>query len=171
MAATWNATLLGLAGQVMSTEQRAKFNEATRDSLDVPMNYGLNLWGPNINLFDKSLWGRGQETYGEDPFLTGRLAAAFIGGLQGDLDPATKYHKVAATAKHFAAYQASGVGLAAATPGAAAAPTAAIAESLWASQRDCTRPSRWRSGVAPPHPLSDESRWIGSRPGCRLTPS
>jgi beta-glucosidase len=89
----------------MSTEQRAKFNEATKDSLNVPMNYGLNLWGPNINLFDKSLWGRGQETYGEDPYLTGQLAAAFIGGLQGDLDPPTPYFKVVATAKHFAAYQ------------------------------------------------------------------
>lgn len=105
MAATWNTPLLAQMGQVVSDEQRAKFNQATANgSLDVPMNYGLNIWGPNINLFVKPLWGRGQETYGEDPFLTGVLAASFIGGLQGDQDAPSAYWKTAATAKHFAGY-------------------------------------------------------------------
>ncbi len=63
--------------------------------------YGLTIWSPNINIFRDPRWGRGQETYGEDPFLTGRLGVAFVNGLQGD-DP--NYYRVIATPKHFAVH-------------------------------------------------------------------
>ena len=62
---------------------------------------GLDFWSPNINIFRDPRWGRGQETYGEDPFLTGRMGVAFVTGLQGD-DP--KYFRVIATPKHFAVH-------------------------------------------------------------------
>ncbi len=82
---------------VISTEARAKYNEAIRHN-NHTIYFGLTIWSPNINIFRDPRWGRGQETYGEDPFLTGRLGVAFVKGLQGD-DP--KYFKPVATPKHY----------------------------------------------------------------------
>lgn len=100
MASTWDAPLIGQIGTTISTEARAKYNDAVSHDLHA-MYYGLTFWSPNINIFRDPRWGRGQETYGEDPFLTGRLGVAFIRGLQGD-DP--KYFKVIATPKHYAVH-------------------------------------------------------------------
>ncbi len=100
MAATWDTDLMHRVADVISTEARAKYNEAIRNN-DHSRYHGLTFWSPNINIFRDPRWGRGQETYGEDPFLTSRLAVAFIRGMQGD-DP--KYYKVIATAKHFAVH-------------------------------------------------------------------
>jgi beta-glucosidase len=99
MAATWDAPLIHQESDVISTEARAKFNDYTRQHHgDSKGRYGLTFWSPNINIFRDPRWGRGQETYGEDPFLTAQLAVAFIHGLQGD-NP--KYVKAMACAKHF----------------------------------------------------------------------
>ncbi len=100
MAATWDAPLLHSVGDVISTEARAKNNEALRHD-NHAIYYGLTFWSPNINIFRDPRWGRGQETYGEDPFLTAQLGVNFIEGLQGT-DP--KYYKVIATPKHFAVH-------------------------------------------------------------------
>ncbi|QAY79142.1 glycoside hydrolase family 3 C-terminal domain-containing protein [Sphingosinicella sp. BN140058] len=97
LAATWDVELLGKVGDVVATEARAKFNAAPRDA-DRRIYEGLTIWSPNINIFRDPRWGRGQETYGEDPYLTGQLGTAFIRGLQGP-DPA--HPKVIATPKHF----------------------------------------------------------------------
>jgi len=99
LAASWNAALLHEVGEVVSTEARAKYNLAGRG--DHPRYHGLSIWSPNINIFRDPRWGRGQETYGEDPFLTGTLATRFVRGIQGD-DPAEL--KAAATPKHFAVH-------------------------------------------------------------------
>lgn len=100
MAATWNDSLMFRLATVVSDEGRAKYHEYLRK--DSHARYqGLTFWSPNINLFRDPRWGRGQETYGEDPFLTGRLAVQFIHGLQGN-DP--KYFKTVATVKHFAVH-------------------------------------------------------------------
>jgi len=100
MAATWDTTLVAKIGDVVATEARARFN-----AQDVGANRkiyeGLTIWSPNINIFRDPRWGRGQETYGEDPYLTGRLGVAFIGGLQG---PDPLHPKVVATPKHFAVH-------------------------------------------------------------------
>ncbi|MGD0207216.1 MAG: glycoside hydrolase family 3 C-terminal domain-containing protein [Verrucomicrobiota bacterium] len=102
MAATWDAPLLHQAADVIATEARAKHNDyAVKHNGDSARYFGLTFWTPNINLFRDPRWGRGQETYGEDPFLTARLGVAFIRGLQGD-DP--KYMKAMACAKHFAVH-------------------------------------------------------------------
>jgi beta-glucosidase len=99
-AATWDTDLIGNIATTISTEARAKYNDAIRhDNHD--RYYGLTIWSPNINIFRDPRWGRGQETYGEDPFLTSRLGVAFVKGLQGD-DP--KYLKTIATPKHFAVH-------------------------------------------------------------------
>ncbi|MBV8842697.1 MAG: glycoside hydrolase family 3 C-terminal domain-containing protein [Bryobacterales bacterium] len=100
LAATWDTDLMHRVADVISTEARAKYNEAIRNN-DRSRYHGLTFWSPNINIFRDPRWGRGQETYGEDPYLTGRMAVAFITGLQGN-DP--RYYKVAATAKHFAVH-------------------------------------------------------------------
>ena len=100
MAATWDAPLLGQIGTTISTEARAKYNEAVRHDVH-SIYYGLTIWSPNINIFRDPRWGRGQETYGEDPYLTSRLGVSFVEGLQGT-DP--KYYKVIATPKHFAVH-------------------------------------------------------------------
>jgi beta-glucosidase len=100
LAATWDTDLMHRVADTISTEARAKYNEAQRNG-DVSRYHGLTFWSPNINIFRDPRWGRGQETYGEDPFLTGTLAVAFIQGMQGD-DP--HYLKVVATAKHFAVH-------------------------------------------------------------------
>jgi beta-glucosidase len=100
MAATWDTKLLGDISATISTEARAKYNEAVRHDIR-SIYYGLSIWSPNINIFRDPRWGRGQETYGEDPFLTSRLGVAFVQGLQGtDLN----YLKVIATPKHFAVH-------------------------------------------------------------------
>jgi beta-glucosidase len=100
MAATWNEKLIFQEATVISDEARAKYHEYLRHA-GHGRYQGLTFWSPNINLFRDPRWGRGQETYGEDPFLTGRLAVQFIRGLQGD-DP--KYLKTVATVKHYAVH-------------------------------------------------------------------
>jgi beta-glucosidase len=100
MAATWDTDLVHQMAQTISTEARAKYNEAMRNN-DHEMFFGLTFWAPNINIFRDPRWGRGQETYGEDPFLTGRMAVAFVSGMQGE-DP--KYLKVVSTPKHYAVH-------------------------------------------------------------------
>ena len=70
-------------GNIISTEARAKYNQAQREG-NHRIFYGLTFWSPNINIFRDPRWGRGQETYGEDPFLTGRMGVAFVDGVQGD---------------------------------------------------------------------------------------
>ncbi|QUD90747.1 glycoside hydrolase family 3 C-terminal domain-containing protein [Phenylobacterium montanum] len=99
LAATWDRDLVRQVGDVVSTEARAKFNTVGKG--DHGLYGGLNLFAPNINIFRDPRWGRGQETYGEDPYLTGKLAVAFIGGIQGS-DP--DHPKAIATAKHLAVH-------------------------------------------------------------------
>jgi beta-glucosidase len=102
MAATWDAPLLQEVADTIATEARAKHNDyVSKHNGDSAQYYGLTFWTPNINIFRDPRWGRGQETYGEDTFLTSRLGVAFIQGLQGD-DP--KYIKAMACAKHFAVH-------------------------------------------------------------------
>ncbi|HEY7210578.1 MAG TPA: glycoside hydrolase family 3 N-terminal domain-containing protein, partial [Bryobacteraceae bacterium] len=100
LAATWDTALLHTVATTISTEARAKYNEAIRRNIH-SIYYGLTIWSPNINIFRDPRWGRGQETYGEDPYLTSRLGVAFVTGLQGD-DP--QYLKTVATPKHFAVH-------------------------------------------------------------------
>jgi len=99
LAATFDDALLGRIGDAISTEARAKYNALSAEG-DRDIYHGLTLWSPNVNIFRDPRWGRGHETYGEDPFLTARLAAAFVRGLQGTGDTL----KTAACAKHFAAH-------------------------------------------------------------------
>lgn len=100
LAATFDEDLVQQIGDAVATEARAKFNENRR--LGVTGRYkGLTLWAPNINIFRDPRWGRGQETYGEDPYLTSRLGVAYIRGLQGEDET---YLKTAACAKHFAVH-------------------------------------------------------------------
>ena len=100
MAATWDTSLVHRMAQTISTEARAKYNQAMREG-DHEMFFGLTFWAPNINIFRDPRWGRGQETYGEDPFLTGRMAVAFVTGMQGD-DP--NFLRVVSTPKHYAVH-------------------------------------------------------------------
>ena len=100
MAATFNTSLVHEIATVISDEARAKHHEALRNK-DYSQYKGLTFWSPNINIFRDPRWGRGHETYGEDPYLTGQIGAQFIKGLQGN-DP--KYLKLVATAKHFAVH-------------------------------------------------------------------
>ena len=100
MAATWDPAIVHSMGDVISEEARAKYNEAQREG-NHRIFYGLTFWSPNINIFRDPRWGRGQETYGEDPFLTGRLGVAFVEGVQGgDLN----HLRAVATSKHFAVH-------------------------------------------------------------------
>jgi len=100
LAATFDDSLIHEMAIVIGTEARAKHNQAVRAGRRDIME-GLDFWSPNINIVRDPRWGRGQETYGEDPFLTGRMGVAFVTGLQGD-DP--KYFRVIATPKHFAVH-------------------------------------------------------------------
>jgi beta-glucosidase len=100
LAATWNKELIFKIGNVISDEARAKYNYAVSKN-QRGIYQGLTFWSPNINILRDPRWGRGQETYGEDPYLTGQIAVQFIRGLQGD-DP--KYLKLVATSKHFAVH-------------------------------------------------------------------
>jgi beta-glucosidase len=100
MAATFNDDLIRQVGNVISTEARAKYNLAIKK--DRHLQYmGLTFWSPNINIFRDPRWGRGQETYGEDPFLTSRMGVAYVKGMQGN-DPL--HLKTSAAAKHFVAH-------------------------------------------------------------------
>src|SRR6201993_2072536 len=99
-AATWDAPLIHSIGEVVSTEARAKYNDAIAHG-NHDRYYGLTIWSPNINIFRDPRWGRGQETYGEDPLLTARLGKAFVEGIQGD-DP--HYLRAVATPKHYAVH-------------------------------------------------------------------
>src|SRR6188768_798375 len=100
MAATFDTELVGKVARVISDEGRAKYHEFAKR--DQRLRYqGLTFWSPNINIFRDPRWGRGQETYGEDPYLTTRMGVEFVKGLQGD-DP--RYLKVVATAKHYAVH-------------------------------------------------------------------
>ncbi len=100
MAATFNDSLVYTIADVISTEARAKHNEAVKRGSRLQY-MGLTFWSPNINIFRDPRWGRGQETYGEDPFLTAKMGAAFVKGMQGN-DP--RYLKTAACAKHLAVH-------------------------------------------------------------------
>jgi len=100
MAATWNADLIHRMATAISDEGRAKHHESARNG-ERDLYTGLTFFCPNINIFRDPRWGRGQETYGEDPYLTARLAVKFVQGLQGD-DP--NYLKTVATAKHYAVH-------------------------------------------------------------------
>ena len=101
MAATFDEPLMRQIADTISTEFRAKYVERVHSDGSTDWYRGLTVWSPNINIFRDPRWGRGQETYGEDPYLTSRLGLAFVRGLQGD-DP--KYLKVVATPKHFAVH-------------------------------------------------------------------
>ena len=100
LAATWDTTLQHQVGTVVSMEARAKYNQAMHDNVH-RIFFGLTIWSPNINIFRDPRWGRGQETYGEDPYLTGRMGVEFVKGLQGN-DP--KYFLTVATPKHYAVH-------------------------------------------------------------------
>jgi beta-glucosidase len=100
IAATWNEDLVFRMANAISDEARAKHHEALRRG-DHSRYTGLTFWSPNINIFRDPRWGRGQETYGEDPYLTSRIGVQFVRGMQGD-DP--HYLKTAACAKHFAVH-------------------------------------------------------------------
>ncbi|MBD1492080.1 glycoside hydrolase family 3 protein [Weissella confusa] len=99
LAATFDDHLINEIADVIGTEGRAKYNEFTKHE-DRDIYKGLTFWSPNVNIFRDPRWGRGHETYGEDPFLTSKFGVAFIKGLQGQ----AKYLKLAATAKHFAVH-------------------------------------------------------------------
>src|SRR6201996_9233089 len=100
LGAAWDENMQYRIATAISDEARAKHHESVRKGKRL-IYQGLTFWSPNINIFRDPRWGRGQETYGEDPFLTGRLAVQFIRGLQGD---DAKYFKTIATVKHFAVH-------------------------------------------------------------------
>ena len=100
MGATWNKALIHEMGVAVSDEARAKHHRFVQEGKR-GIYQGLTFWTPNINIFRDPRWGRGQETYGEDPWLTGELGVSYINGLQGDHE---KYLKLVATAKHFAVH-------------------------------------------------------------------
>jgi beta-glucosidase len=100
MAATWDRALMRRVATVISDEARAKHHDALRHGVH-DIYTGLTFWSPNINQFRDPRWGRGQETYGEDPYLTARMGVEFVKGLQGDDQ---KYLKLVATPKHYAVH-------------------------------------------------------------------
>jgi beta-glucosidase len=100
LASTWNIKLFQQMAEAIADEGRAKHHEALRQDVR-DMYTGLTFWSPNVNIFRDPRWGRGQETYGEDPYLSARLGVTFVKGLQGD-DP--RYLKTVATPKHFAVH-------------------------------------------------------------------
>ncbi len=100
MAASFDDALLQKVADAISDEARAKYNEYKQQGR-TDIYQGLTFWSPNINIFRDPRWGRGHETYGEDPYLTGRMGVAFVRGLQGDHPD---YYKTDATLKHFAVH-------------------------------------------------------------------
>jgi beta-glucosidase len=101
MAATWDKDLIHQIATAIGDEGRAKYHEALRRNGCTDQFQGLTFWSPNVNIFRDPRWGRGQETWGEDPFLTGEMASEFVKGLQGDHPT---YLKAAACAKHYAVH-------------------------------------------------------------------
>jgi beta-glucosidase len=101
MASAWDPDLIQRVGSATGDEGRAKYHEALRRNGGNLIYQGLTFWSPNVNIFRDPRWGRGQETWGEDPYLTGELGSAFVKGLQGDHP---KYMKAAACAKHYAVH-------------------------------------------------------------------
>jgi beta-glucosidase len=101
LAATWDPDLLQRIASAIGDEGRAKYHTALKRRGYNAIYQGLTFWSPNVNIFRDPRWGRGQETYGEDPYLTGEMGTAFVRGLQGD-DP--RYLKAAACAKHYAVH-------------------------------------------------------------------
>jgi beta-glucosidase len=102
LASTFDAPAIQRMGEVIGTEGRIKYMQAVRANGGFSNIFeGLDFWAPNINIFRDPRWGRGQETYGEDPFLTARMGVAFVKGMQGD-DP--RYYRVIATPKHYAVH-------------------------------------------------------------------
>ena len=101
MAAAFDDELLKTVGDAVAAEGRAKYNEYSRHD-DRDIYKGLTFWSPNVNIFRDPRWGRGHETYGEDPYLTSRLGVAYVEGLQGSQDD--DFMKTAACAKHFAVH-------------------------------------------------------------------
>lgn len=99
LAAAFDKDMMYRVGEVISTEARAMYNSAKKHG-DTDIYKGLTLWAPNINIFRDPRWGRGHETYGEDPYLTSRLGVSFVKGIQGE----EKYLRAAACAKHFAVH-------------------------------------------------------------------
>ncbi|HXP00647.1 MAG TPA: glycoside hydrolase family 3 C-terminal domain-containing protein [Luteibacter sp.] len=100
LAASWHPELMRQVGDVVSQEARARF-DAIGAGHDHPRYEGLTIWSPNVNIFRDPRWGRGQETYGEDPYLTGRMAVGFVQGIQG---PDPSHPRAIATPKHFAVH-------------------------------------------------------------------
>jgi len=101
LAATFDEPLMHRVGDVISTEFRAKYYHDRHPDGAADWYRGITVWSPNINIFRDPRWGRGQETYGEDPYLTSRMGIAFVTGLQG---ADSKYLKTVATSKHFAVH-------------------------------------------------------------------
>lgn len=101
LAATWDRELVYQVATAISDEGRAKYHAALRRNRYTAQYQGLTFWSPNVNIFRDPRWGRGQETWGEDPFFTGDMASEFVSGMQGD-DP--KYLKTATCAKHYAVH-------------------------------------------------------------------
>lgn len=101
MAATFDEPLMHQVGDTISTEFRAKYYATLHPDGSSDFYRGLTVWSPNINIFRDPRWGRGQETYGEDPFLTSRMGVAFVSGMQGN---DRNYFKTVATSKHFAVH-------------------------------------------------------------------
>jgi beta-glucosidase len=101
MAATWDPALIQRVASAIADEARAKYHATLQRKGDTLIYQGLTFWTPNVNIFRDPRWGRGQETWGEDPFLTGEMGAAFVRGLQGDHPT---YLKTAACAKHYAVH-------------------------------------------------------------------
>lgn len=102
MAASFNDELMFRVADAISDEARAKYNSYKKYG-ETYIYQGLTYWSPNINIFRDPRWGRGHETYGEDPYLTGRMGSAFVRGLQGEGD-GVKYRKLDATLKHYAVH-------------------------------------------------------------------
>ena len=102
MAASWDEALLEEVFDIASTEQRIKFIQYRKNPEGSPQYHGLTVWTPNINIFRDPRWGRGQETYGEDPYLTARMGYAVVKGLQGPQDG--PYDKLHACLKHYAVH-------------------------------------------------------------------
>jgi len=100
LAATLDAPGIHEMANAIGTEARVVYVQSAQDG-NSSIFHGLDFWAPNVNIFRDPRWGRGQETYGEDPFLTGRMAVAFVTGMQGD-DP--RYYRVISTPKHFAVH-------------------------------------------------------------------
>ena len=100
MAASFDVDMMAEVSDIINDEACAKYHQAQREN-NYAMYYGLTMWSPNINIFRDPLWGRGQETYGEDPYLTGQMGMQFVKMLQGSH---SKYLKVVATPKHYAVH-------------------------------------------------------------------